>query len=288
MTGTAGIDFPIVLMDSNSSVERFMILGSARTGSNFLLSLLSNHPLIKTYGELFNLDTLSKEALLEALADPIAFLQRRVYKSHGPEIAAVGFKMFYDHLRRDYFRKPIDLSEAAPQLQEKLTQFSTFIETNYQWETLNQRFLSTWEFLEADQSLSVIHLKRRNLLHTFLSLKMAFKTRQWWSLKSSPQAVLTMHVAPEECGRYFEMLDSSAVEADRAFMGHRKIEVIYEDLAENQHVVLEQIFTFLKVPHEPVTTRMKKQNLVSPRETITNYSQLKDHFQHTRWGVFFE
>ncbi len=288
MTDTASIDFPTVSMDANSSVKRFMILGSARTGSNFLLSLLSDHPQIKTYGELFNLDTLPKETLLEALEDPITFLQRRVYKCHGPEIAAVGFKMFYDHLRQDYFQKPIDLSEAAPQLQEKLTQFSTFIESNYRWETLNQRFMATWEFLEADRSLAVIHLKRRNLLHTFLSLKMAFKTRQWWSLKSSPRAALTMHVAPEECRRYFETLDSTAVEADRAFMEHPKIEVIYEDLVADQHFILEQIFTFLNVPYKPVTTRMKKQNLVSPRETITNYDQLKDHFQHTRWGVFFE
>jgi LPS sulfotransferase NodH len=293
MTGTSNINSTTILMDSNlmdsnSNVQRFMILGSARTGSNFLLSLLSAHPHIKTYGELFNLDSLPQESLLQALEDPVTFLRRRVYKTHGPEITAVGFKMFYDHLTRDYFQKPLDLSEASPQLQEKLTQFSSFMESNYTWEILNGRFLATWEFLRDDLSLAIIHLKRRNLLQTLISLKMAFITRQWWSLKSSPQTTLTMHLDPEECGRYFQMLDGFAAEADLAFAHHPKIEVMYEDLVAEQQVTLQQIFKFLKVPNEPVTTRMKKQNLVSPRETVANYGQLKDHFRHTRWDVYFE
>jgi LPS sulfotransferase NodH len=265
-----------------------MVLGSARTGSNLLLSLLSAHPAIKTYGELFNLDTLPKPSLLEALEDPTMFLQRRVYKSHSPEIAAVGFKMFYDHLTRDYFQKPVDLSGAAPQLREKLTQFSSFIESNYTWEILNTRFLAVWDFLRADRSLAVIHLKRRNLLHTLISLKMAFRTRQWWNLNGGPQATLTLHLDPEECNRYFQMLDAFAAEADRAFAEHPKIDVIYEDLAAKQEVMLQHIFTFLNVAQEPVATRMKKQSLLSPRETVTNYSQLKDHFRNTRWAMLFE
>ena len=62
-------------------MTRFMILGSARTGSNFLLSLLSAHPSIKTYGELFNLDSLPQPVLQEALEDPVLYLRRRVYAS---------------------------------------------------------------------------------------------------------------------------------------------------------------------------------------------------------------
>lgn len=265
-----------------------MILGSARTGSNLLLSLLSAHPNIKTYGELFNLDTLPKENLLAALEDPISFLQQRVYKTQGPEIAAVGFKMFYYHLTREYFQKPIDSSEAAPQLQEKFTRFSTFIESNYTWDDLDKRFRTTWEFLRADRPLAVIHLKRQNLLHTLISHKRALMTSQWWSLKSSPQAVLTMHLDPEECCRYFDKLDNFAAEADAAFACHSKIEATYEDLTENQPETLERIFTFLKVSHEPVTTRMRKQNLASPWETVGNYKQLKSHFRNTKWAVFFE
>jgi len=274
--------------DSTSKVQRFMVLGSARTGSNLLLSLLSAHPHIKTYGELFNLDMLPKASLLEVLDDPATFLRRKVYQDHPLEIAAVGFKMFYEHLTRDYFIKLVDVSDAAPQLQEKYTQFSSFVESNYSWEVLDERFRAGWEFLRADQSLAVIHLQRRNMLHTLISLKQAYRTSQWWSLKNGPQTILSVHLEPEECSRYFQKLSNSAAEADAAFAEHPKIDVIYEDLIEKQQDTLERIFAFLKVPFESVTTRMKKQNLASPRETIDNYEQLKSYFRNTRWDVFFE
>src|SRR5690349_290006 len=96
-----------VLSHDSGGTRLFMILGTYRTGSNLLLSLLSAHPAIKTYGELFNLDSLPHEKLLEALADPVAYLQRRIFRAHAPGIAAVGFKMFYDHLTREYFEKPV-------------------------------------------------------------------------------------------------------------------------------------------------------------------------------------
>ncbi|HZU31068.1 MAG TPA: sulfotransferase [Candidatus Angelobacter sp.] len=265
-----------------------MVLGSARTGSNLLLSLLSAHPHIKTYGELFNLDMLPKTSLTEVLDDPVTYLQQKVYQDHKLEIAAVGFKMFYDHLTRDYFTKLVDLSDAAPQLKEKYTQFSSFIESNYVWEILDERFRTAWEFLRADQSLAVIHLQRKNMLHTLISLKQAYMTSQWWSLKSDPQAVLSVHLDPEECSRYFEKISNSAAEADAAFADHPRINVTHEDLVENQQDTLERVFAFLKVPSASVTSRMKKQNLASPRESIKNYEQLKNYFRNTRWDVFFE
>ncbi|HEU5413748.1 MAG TPA: sulfotransferase [Candidatus Angelobacter sp.] len=285
---TSNVNLSAISTASNSKVQRFMVLGSARTGSNLLLSLLSAHPHIKTYGELFNLDMLPETSLLEVLDNPITFLQRRVYQDHKLEIAAAGFKMFYDHLTRDYFTKLVDMSDAAPQLQEKYTRFSSFIESNYAWEILDERFRTTWHFLRAEQSLAVIHLQRRNMLHTLISLKQAYMTSQWWSLKSSPQAMRQVHLDPVECCRYFEKLNSSAAEADAAFAEHPKINVIHEDLIEKQQDTMQRIFAFLKVPYEPVTTRMKKQNLASPQETVNNYEQLKSYFRNTRWDVFFE
>jgi LPS sulfotransferase NodH len=265
-----------------------MVLGSARTGSNLLLSLLSAHPHIKTYGELFNLDMLPKTSLTEVLDDPVSYLRQKVYQNYKLEITAVGFKMFYDHLTRDYFTKLVDVSDAAPQLKEKYTQFSSFIESNYEWDILDERFRTTWEFLRADQSLAVIHLQRRNMLHTLISLKRAYMTSQWWSLKSGLQTTPPVHLDPEECCRYFEKLSSAAAEADAAFAEHPKISVIHEDLIENQQETMQRIFSFLKVPYESVTSRMKKQNLASPRESIDNYEQLKSYFRNTRWDVFFE
>ena len=92
---TSNVNLSAISTDSKSKVQRFMVLGSARTGSNLLLSLLSAHPHVKTYGELFNLDMLPETSLLEVLDDPITYVQRRVYQDHKLEIAAVGFKMLF-------------------------------------------------------------------------------------------------------------------------------------------------------------------------------------------------
>jgi LPS sulfotransferase NodH len=275
-------------MNTNTDVVRFMILGSARTGSNLLVSLLSAHRNIKMYGELLNLDWLGKGDLLEALENPTMFLRKRVYAAHRPDVAAVGFKMFYDHLTKSYFEKPLDLPGVSAQLRARWMQFSDFIESNYEWDALSERFRKTWEFLYGDRSLAVIHLKRRNMLHTLISVRRAFMTSQWWNLKSNSNAAPALHLHPDECGRYFHMLDTSAQEADIAFQDHPKIEVTYEALAEKQDDTMEQIFAFLKVPYAPVTTRMKKQNLTPPWEAVANYDQLKTYFRNTKWNAFFE
>jgi LPS sulfotransferase NodH len=275
-------------MEENAHVCRFVLLSTARTGSNLLLSLLSRHSAIKTYGELFNLDTLPRADLLEALEAPVMYLRKKVYKTHRPETAAVGFKMFYDHLTQDYFDKMVDVSDASKAVQDTFRKFAAFIEANYDGPTLQRRFRDAWEFLIADKSLAVIHLRRRNSLDSLISLKTAYMTRQWWSLKGSDALRPTVHLNPDECRRYFDKLETAAEQADVAFGGHRKLDLSYEGLVADRDDVLRRIFAFLGVPYEPVSTRMKKQNLVPPSQSVANYGELKQCFEHSKWSVFFE
>jgi LPS sulfotransferase NodH len=265
-----------------------MILGSARTGSSFLLSLLSSHPSIKIYGELFSLVKLTREYMTEALEDPVAYLRRRIYVPGAPGILAVGFKMFYDHLTKDYFDGPVSLADISPRLQDALARSSALVESNYDWDSLARRFRETWDFLIEDVSLAVIHLKRRNALDTLISLKKAIATDEWWSLKSESRPRFTMHLDPEECSRYFQRMSNLQAAADTAFAAHPKIDVIYEDLVERQQDTLKGIFTLLDVTCLPLTTRMIKQNPAPAWETVTNYEELKNRFRHTQWSVLFE
>jgi LPS sulfotransferase NodH len=196
--------------------------------------------------------------------------------------------MFYEHLTEDYFDKPVGAAETARRLREKFDRLSTFIDSNYDWGDLAGRFRGAWDFLVGDLSLAVIHLRRRNALDTLISLKRAFATNEWWSLKSDSRPAFTVRLDPEECGRYFQKLSDSQDAADAAFAAHPKIDLVYEDLVERQQDALDGVFTLLGVPRARLTTRMTKQNPAPARETVANYEQLKDHFRRTRWGALFE
>jgi LPS sulfotransferase NodH len=276
-------------MRDTQDIRRFMILGSARTGSNFLLSLLSAHPSVKTYGELFNLDSLPQHALQEAMTDPAAYLRRRVYASHPSHIAAVGFKMFYYHLTRDYFEKLINPADATAEMQNKFARLYAYIDSNYDWSELDRRFHDAWTLLAEDPELMVIHLTRRNMLNTLISHKTAFQTNRWMRVKGrGPQQTTILNLDAGECRRYFEKLEAFAQQADALFGTHKKIDVCYEELVADRRAQLEKIFAFLDISVESVSTIMAKQIVVPASEVVANYSQLKESFSQTRWSRFFE
>jgi LPS sulfotransferase NodH len=275
-------------MQRTPDIKRFMVLGSARTGSTLLLSLLSKHPLIKVYNELFNLEKLGRDDLSEALEDPINYLRRRVCTVPPDGIVAVGFKMFYYHLTEDYFEKLIDPAEASEKMKAQFSQFADYVSAHYDWSALSRKFRDTWDFLIGDRNLMVIHLRRRNTLHTLISHKTAFLTNQWMTAKSSGRPKVTIHLESEECRRYFHKLDVFAEDADRMFIAHPRLDVTYEDLAESRDDELRRICSFLDVPFAQVSTVMKKQIQAPAREIVDNFSQLKESFQHTKWSAFFD
>jgi LPS sulfotransferase NodH len=267
---------------------RFMILTSPRTGSNFLLSLLSAHPSIKTYGEIFNLEMLPRRNLIALLDDPIAYLHEKVYGEHRPETEAAGFKMFYRHMSPEYFHKLVDPGLAAEDRQERFRHCSDFIDANYDWPTLHERFRETWDFLIADQRLAVIHLTRRNILNTLISHKTAVMTGQWWRVGRKEQETIRVHLETDECRRYFETIDKQVERSGAAFAGHAKLDVAYETLVERREDVLRDIFAFLGVPYRPVSTRMLKQAPVRAAERVENFAELKSSLRNTKWSPFFE
>lgn len=65
---------------------KFIVLTRSRSGSSLLMSLLSSHPNVKTYGEYFRrLDGRSYQIMIN-----------QVFSPKSKKIKAVGFKIFYD------------------------------------------------------------------------------------------------------------------------------------------------------------------------------------------------
>ena len=268
--------------------HRFVVMGTARTGSNLLQTLLNSHPGIRMYGELFNLDNLSKENLREALADPVAYLKKRLLPGNEKENRAIGFKMFYDHLTADYFKKLIGRDVADENLKKRFSELEQYITTYHSMPALVEKFQAAWNYLAGDKELKVIHLTRPNKLKTLVSLKTAYLTNQWMRLKPEAPAAVVFQLDYEECYTYFNTVDRYEKACNALFGEHETLDLTYDDLVKDKQRAANQVFDFLGLAHTPVNTILKKQVVCEPEEVVGNYAELKKAFMDSPWYTFFE
>jgi LPS sulfotransferase NodH len=260
---------------------KFILLGHARIGSTLLVASLMEHPQVHLFGELFNTVSEAREQAFsfglrpsEASAphasvgpideklfyqsgeDAAVFIEQRAFYPHANESVAVGFKIFY-HQAHD--------TRGA----EK-----------------------AWEYLFAHPEIRVIHLSRRNLLESFLSLRIAFQTDEWTRPKgeAAPRRELPpQHLPVTECAEYFAEIKRQRELARHGFRHHQVMEIEYErDICRNFQETLHRIQAFLDVPCRAARQLLEKQAQHKPWEQISNYSELKEHFRHSAYAELFE
>lgn len=250
------------LLQPNRRYTRFIVIGTARTGSNFLRGLLNAHRQVIAFGEIFrHYDEIGWDFSLvpetsgmrrQFQSDPISFLEQRVYGNFPGHIRAAGFKIFYYHAQ-----------EPA-------------------WEPL-------WPYLEAHTEIKVLHVKRRNYLKTLLSRQRAFLTDEW--VRRSPgtaQPAAPIPLSYAECLEEFTKTRAWEAEFDTRFAAHDRYDVVYEELARDHPGEMRRIQAFLGVPHQDVAPATVKQSArVSLSDAISNYAELKEQFSGTEWAPFF-
>lgn len=250
-----------------TNYQKFIILGMGRTGSNMLAGSLRSHSQIVTYGEIFNNadherigwghpNNVPRAALENALSlresDPEEFLNTEVFRRYPKKISAVGFKIFYFHAQED------------------------------NWKCI-------WPYLRSISNLKVIHIKRRNMLNTLRSIKVAHRDGEWVKRPRSGSKV-RRHVELEHkwCHETFQTIREWETNYDNYFEKHDKIDVIYEDLVKDYAEQMKHIQEFLGVKHEVLRPSTKKQNILTQSRAISNYWELKEQFQGSPWAEFFE
>lgn len=254
------------LIEGHQEYVRFVILCRNRTGSNMLKSALDSHPGMVVYGELFRrpgivgwdrwphvgpLFARSPRLAMVAKRDPIGFLQKHVFRRYEPAVRAVGFKIFYDHAHQPG------------------------------WEP-------TWSWLEAQKDLSILHLKRRNMLHTYLSLVRARRSWRWIARPGDDGENGPIVLDFNECRAFFRRTRRWETEYGERFSDHPVMEVCYEDLVRDFPGEIARVQRFLGVPDEPVRPRTRKQAAIPLTEAIANYGELQERFADTPWACFFD
>lgn len=244
------------LLPTTTDYTRFITIGSPRTGSTLLMRSLNNHSRVIGFGEIVkDIDRYPghyhefghSEALFQR--DPAHFLQTKVFRKYPPSVGAVGFKIFYHHAPRD-------------------TEWGRAV----------------WACLLDLPDLRVLHLKRRNLLKTFLSRKQAGMTGEYIKYSDAGRAVT---LDPDEALAFFEETRAAEQAYDAMFGGHPRFEIIYEDLTGAYGTTMRGIQSFLGVDYEDVDPGTEKRPGRTLSSQIENYAELKEGFRGSPWEPFF-
>lgn len=144
--------------------------------------------------------------------------------------------------------------------------------------------------LAGDEDIRVIHLKRRNILRTLLSRKIAGMKNVWAATSTARLDVggKAVSFTVDELTEGFRRTRAWEVAADRRFAAHALLPVYYEDLVRDPDGSLAAVLDFLGLPHSALATDMRKQNPESLADLVTNYAELKAAFAGSEWEAFFE
>jgi LPS sulfotransferase NodH len=249
------------LLKGQTDYKRFIILGRSRTGSNFLRGLLNSHPAVYSLGEVFrnqdaidfdHPDFLVTEKLIKLYqSDPITFLETVVFRKIPEQYSVLGFKLFYYHARTPPFDQ-------------------------------------LWHYLENHPEIHIIHIKRKNMLHTHLSRARAEQTDIWVNTSGQKEKQQALSLNYEACLQDFQQTRDWENWADRFFQNHPLIQVYYEDLASDFHEQAGRLQHFLNLKSMPLQPRTHKQSTQPLSSAIQNYAELKQRFAGSEWASFFE
>ena len=242
---------------------RFVIVGIARTGSTMLINLLNAHGCkVRAFGELFRepdaigwdvrpyRDYQSPRLLRLYNEDPCRIPRHQSLGRWPRGQGAVGFKIFYYHARE-------------------------------------ARQSAVWSYLARNDRIRVIHIRRRNILAQFLSLKLAHATNVWSSTGAPRHDAVPVRLEVEDCRRHFEWVRSLEAEADALFSGHRKLDMDYEDSAADHEREMSAVQRFLGVPEQELEAGTRRQRTAPLDAAIANYAELQAAFADTPWSGFF-
>ena len=232
--------------------KKFVLIGTPRVGSNYLISRINQHPDILCHYELYSVNHVYT-----------AFPEHYTNKGGKGEI-------YKDKNYRD--RNPLEfLNKIYADSSASATGFNIFPKQND----------LVLEHVINNPDIYKIFIQRKNLLNSYLSLQIATKHNAWNSLKSSkiPLKDKVFHLDCIDFELYIQGTRSfySRLKDQLLTSGQTYLAVEYEELVKNSDALLN-IFEYLnQTPYISETaTVFKKENNNQVFEIVSNYQELYD------------
>ena len=220
--------------------QRFAIVGNARTGSNYLLDGLKTSPAIRVYHEIFASHNRTMGKDFEKILSSI-------YQPESKSTQRVGFKVFYNHLTDDEWKKLVARNDLM------------FI-----------------HLMRRNRLRTIISLE--------IAFKTGHWTKAGNAGEPKEKRVM---LDPLKLLRRLEQIEEGETATRVRFCDRPMLEIVYEELVRSPHEVFAAVGAFLGVDGiDPGQIRLKRQNPESLAHLIINYDEIESVLKNTRFADY--
>jgi LPS sulfotransferase NodH len=222
--------------------KRFAIVGNARTGSNFLLDGLKSSPGIRVYHEIF-------AAHNRDIGKDFEKTLSTVFQYESKSTRLIGFKVFYNHLTDDEWKKLAELKD-----------------------------LKVIHLTRRNRLRTVISLE--------IAFKTGQWTQAGNSDGPKEKRVT---LDPQKLLKRLEQIEEGEAATRARFFYRDMLEIVYEELVRSPREEFESVSADLGVDGiDPGKIRLKKQNPEPLRQLILNYDEVESVLRSTRFVEYLE
>ena len=222
--------------------RRFVIVGNARTGSNYLLDGLKTSPAIRMYHEIFASHN-------REIGKDFEKILSTVYQYESRSTRLVGFKVFYNHLTEDEWKRLVA-----------------------------RRDLKIIHLTRRNRLRTIISLE--------IAFKTGQWTQAG---KSGTAKEKRVTLDPVKLLQRLKQIEAGEAAARVRFCDRQMLEVVYEELVQSPHEVFESVGIYLGVDGiDPGKIRLKRQNPESSAQLIVNYDDVKSVLRNTRFAEYLD
>lgn len=242
-----------------------IIIGTQRSGSNFLHYCLLSHPSIICEGEMLINGLVKTPKIIEDFRwpakiyryvmagawNPIRILNQFLARDDAPVVA---FKAMYNHLQSDKIK----------------------------------------EFFQEHKEIRIIHLRRDNLLKQYVSKMLLGKKRgqkRWLPHSTQKLPPVTTHISPQAAITYMEHTQAQYQKFETLLSQHHKIELVYETMIDGQCLreeVSRAICDLFQIEYQKMCCDFVKVNPNSLQQMIENYDELAEALHGTPYERFLD
>jgi LPS sulfotransferase NodH len=224
--------------------QRFAIIGNARTGSNYLLDGLRTSPSVRMYHEIFADHN-------RQVGKDFDKIFATVFQPESKSTKTVGFKVFYNHLTEDEWKKLLACRDLKVIHLTRRNRLRTVISLEIAFKT--------GQWTQSGKGHSGEFKEKRLKLDASKLLKK------------------------------LEQIEQGEATARSRFRDREILEVVYEELVQSPKTVFESVSMYLGVDGiDYGKIKLRRQNPETLQQLLINYDEIKAILRKTRFAEYLD